>query len=374
MICEEFSSITSHSPINVSRQNVVQFENAIYSFLKNCPPETFFLAAVSGGADSIAMLTALCAVICKERLCCIHVEHGIRQPEESRGDADFVRSYCKKLGIKCRIVSIPQGKIAFSARRKGTGIEAAARFFRRKALFGEALKLGENTRILIAHTKDDLLETALMRVLRGCGPAGLAAMPAEKRENNKEQRIILRPLLSVSREDVIGYLKVKGISWREDSTNTDEKLLRNRIRRRLVPLLNETFPSWKTGISNMAETQSFAADFIAAEAKQRIRWEFVDKPLNFHPTLPVPCFSTDEEFFFTQPLIIREEALFLAIDRLLKGKKNINSIKRSVVRRFCEGKVNAADLGPVIVKREKGKIISSRKQKDFFESGTSLLI
>ena len=322
------------------------------------------------------MLTALSIVMRNERLYCIHVEHGIRPPEESRGDAFFVRDYCQKLGIECRMVSIPQGKIASFARKKGAGIEAAARFFRRKALFGEASKLGENTRILVAHTKDDLLETALMRVLRGCGPAGLAAMPAEKIEKNKKQRIILRPLLSVNREDVINYLTAKGIQWREDSTNTDEKFLRNRIRRRLVPLLNETFPSWKTAVSNMAETQSLAADFIAEEAKNRICWELFHEPHEPARTKKNKHFVlfTNEENFFAQPLIIREEALFLAIDRFLKGKKNMSSIKRSVIRQFCSKSAAAADLGVVQVRKEGGKILLSRKRKEFFESGVSILI
>ena len=382
MAFEESSSITSHSSITDSGQDIDQFESTISSFLSKYPPDAVFLAAVSGGADSMAMLAALSAVAHKERLYCLHVEHGIRQPEESKGDADFVRDYCQKHGIECRVISIPPGKITSFARRKGAGIEAAARFFRRKALFSEAEKFGENARILIAHTKDDMLETALMRVLRGCGPAGLAAMPAENRVNSKEQRIILRPMSSLERVDVINYLKAKGISWREDSTNADEKFLRNRVRRQLVPLLNDAFPSWKTGISCMAETQSLAADFITEEAKKRISWNYENNILSSSDSqfpapssrLSAPSVSTNEEKFFKQPIIIREEALFLAIDEFLKSGNNMRTIKRSVLRQFCSGSAAAVDLGPARIRREGGKVLLSKKQKDFFESGLSLLI
>jgi tRNA(Ile)-lysidine synthase len=322
-------------------------------------------------------------VIGKDALFCLHVEHGIRLAEESRGDAEFVREFCKNNSIECRVENIPPGKIAAIARRRSSGIEAAARFFRHRALSKEASRLGEKTIILLAHTKDDLLETALMRILCGSGSAGLAAMP-ERRGR------LLRPLLKMTRADVIAYLKAKNISWREDSTNTDEKYLRNRIRRRLIPLLNEAFPSWKSGIFGMAETQSLTAAFIAGEAKARIKWN------NYKPqdtqnhrrgqeisrnslcnsadkNVPVSVF-TEVENFFAQDQIIREEAVFQAIDELLKNRKNPRPVKRAVVRRFCAGTVNAADLGNVKIIREREKIILSRAQKEYFESGISRLV
>ena len=311
----------------------------------------------------MALLSALCAVESRMMFFCLHVEHGLRPAEESCGDADFVRAFCEEHGVECRVEHIPPGKIASLAQRKGIGIEAAARFFRHKALAREAARLekqtGKKTRILIAHSKDDLLETALMRTLRGCGPAGLAIMPVNRGR-------ILRPLLDVSRSEIIAYLTAKKIPWREDITNKDEKFLRNKIRCRFVPMLDETFPSWKAGVTAMAETQVLVAEFISNEAKQRVKWE--SNRRNF--------FSADAENFFAQPLIVREEALFQVIDVLLKNVKNLRTVKRSVVRRFCkqQGAVSAVDLGSVMVRLEKGKVLLSRKQKEFFESGVSVLI
>ena len=327
----------------------------------------------------MAMLAALCAVAQKEEVFCLHVEHGLRPAEESSGDAEFVRDFCEKRGINCRIVSIPPGKIASFARRRGTGIEAAARFFRRRAFFRHAARLGENARILTAHTKDDMLETSLMRVLRGAGPSGLAAMPVTRGK-------ILRPLLGMTRADVIGYLAEKKIPWREDSTNTDEKFLRNRIRRALVPLLNESFPFWKGGLSSLAQTQSLAADFLARETQNRIIWEtknFISKtPCSSVSSVvknssgsdtTLGFLSTDEGNFFAQPQIVREEALFQGIDLLLSGAKNPRPIKRSSLRRFCAGGT-AVNLGEVSLRREGGKVVLSRSGGEFYERGFSLLI
>jgi len=352
----------------------------------------------------MALITALLAlrsggIIGKDALFCLHVEHGLRRAEESQGDAEFVREFCKSNRIKCRVVNIPRGKIAALARKKGIGIEAAARFFRHRALSKEASRLGEKTLILLAHTKNDLLETALMRILRGSGSAGLSAMPAKRGR-------LLRPLLKMSRADVVEYLKAKNINWREDSTNTDEKYLRNRIRHKLVPLLNEAFPSWENGILGMAHTQSLTATFIAGEAKARIKWDGCktqgkqdsgnDSGRNFKTSrnvqhnamcnisqntvrkladndLPVAVF-TGAKNFFAQEQIIREEAVFQAVDKLLESKKNPLPVKRAVVRHFCAGAVNAAELGPVKISRKNDKIFISRAKKERFESGISRLV
>jgi tRNA(Ile)-lysidine synthase len=316
----------------------------------------------------MAMLAALCAVVPKDRIFCLHVEHGLRPERESQGDAEHVRNFCEKNGINCLVESVAPGKIETFAKRKGTGIEAAARHFRRRLLFRHAARhdreSGGKTRILIAHTKDDALELALMRVLRGAGPAGLAAMPVSRGR-------LLRPMLDISRADVIKYLTEKKILWREDSTNTDEKFLRNRVRRRLIPFLNESFPEWKNGLCALAATQSLIAEYFSKNAQKSIAWERATGGL-----------VTDEENFFSVSMIIREEAVFCGIDKLTSKREKISpnrefqahSIKRSVIRRFCSGSVNAADLGPLTLRREGGKVALSPKNRDFSESGFSLLI
>ena len=311
-----------------------------------------YLAAVSGGADSTAMLAALAAV--KGRavhgtasdfaLRCIHIEHGIRPADESRGDAAFVRSLCEKLDVPCRVVSIAPGKIAAAAKDRGIGIEAAARHYRHRAWFREAARLEARrpeavpTRVLTAHTADDMRETVLMRILRGAGPSGLAAMPVSHGR-------ILRPLIALSRCDVLNYLNEKNISWREDSTNTDIHFFRNRVRRCLIPLLEESFPQWQGGIAALGETQSLVADFIQSEAASRIQWQ------------PAPhSLYTDTENFFAQPPIIREEALFQGIDQLLPAARTSHTIRRKNIHRFCKGGITAIDLGPLRLTKDSQRI------------------
>ncbi|MCL2066539.1 MAG: tRNA lysidine(34) synthetase TilS [Treponema sp.] len=347
--------------------NRAVFENAVASALTNCQAGAAFLAAVSGGADSTAMLAALCAVMRNSAkgafsLACLHVEHGIRPAGESRGDAEFVVELCRSLGVSCKVVSVPPGKIAAAAGR-GIGIEAAARQFRRRALFREARRMeregGGQVRILTGHTKDDLLETALMRVLRGAGPEGLAAMPASRGR-------ILRPILTLSRADVLEYLTERKISWREDASNSDSCFLRNRIRNSLIPMLNKDFPFWNSGLFNMAATQSRVSGFIKDEAARRVKWEQSPPPNH--------DLTTNAETFFAQPPIVREEALFAGIDLLLAGKENPATIKRSVVRRFCDGLITAADLGPLTARLENELLSLTIKRAHPFERGFSLLI
>ena len=382
------------------------FEDIIYSSLVNCSKDVFFLAAVSGGADSMAMLAALYQVFTDKpelsinRLSVFHVEHGLRPAEESNGDAEFVRAFCEERKIECSVKHFPPGKIAAYAQRKGIGIEAAARYYRHKALAAKAAKLGDATCILIAHTKDDALELSLMRVLRGCGPSGLAVMPTQKKRENGT--VILRPLLSVTRTDVIEYLKAKGITWREDATNAENDFLRNRIRNRLIPLLDKEFPSWRKGLSGMAVTQSLTAEFIAEEARKRIKWDYREishrgtsnlrfaarrtqrRNNDFEQHLcevtdservnSQSLLSTDAGNFFLQSLIIREEAIFQGINVLVKNAENTRSVKRSVVRKFCCRTVKAADLGAFRVRIEKGNVVLSKVQEEVFESGVSVMI
>jgi tRNA(Ile)-lysidine synthase len=349
---------------------VNSFEAAAAASLGNCPGGEVFLAAVSGGADSTAMLAALVAVRPGAGfvLHCIHVDHGIRPPEESRGDADFVVELCEKLAVPCRIISIPPGKIADAAKKWGMGMEAAARYYRRRAWNREARRIGASA-ILVAHTRDDLLETVLMRVLRGSGPAGLAAMPARRGR-------ILRPLLELGRAGVLRYLEEKNISYRTDRTNADNRFFRNAIRNRLVPLLDDLFPRWRGCLQNLAETQRLAADFLAAEAERRIRWEERAGELR-----------AGAEGFFSRPAILREEALFLGIDRLLAGAPgfpggeagkagtgNPPRVKRRNLRRFSRGDCAALDLGRCRVRRTHSRVILAVAEPGVRETGFSLLI
>lgn len=296
-----------------------------------------------------------------EILRCLHIEHGIRTREESCGDAEYVRQFCSSIHVPCRVITIPRGKIAAIARKRGIGIEASARIFRHSALKREARQQeaeGRTVRILIAHTRSDKLETTLMRMLRGSGPEGLASMPQIRGR-------IIRPLLRLERGDVLRYLRAKNILWREDASNQDERFERNRVRRSLVPVLNEKFSGWQTSLDALSHTQRLVAEFIREECLRRVSWQ-----LNYEGV-----YYTDAAAFFSQPVIIREEALFQGIDLLLKGGTvHCAAVRRATVRRFCEGRQKTADFGLLRLVCGNGRIQLKKSKKHVYESGFSLLI
>jgi tRNA(Ile)-lysidine synthase len=332
------------------------FEAAVAASLGAWPGGTILLAAVSGGADSSAMLAALAALRDGSfDLRCIHVEHGIRSAGESRGDAAAVEALCAKLAVPCAVVSIPPGKIARTAKRRGTGLEAAARSYRHAAWNAEARRIGA-ARILVAHTREDLLETALMRMLRGSGPAGLAAMPRERGRT-------LRPLLGMGRADVAAYLEERGIPYRTDSTNADPAFLRNRIRLKLIPCLDENFPSWRKALADLAETQRLVANFLETEAAARISWE--EDPGER------PRRLSSRGAFFSQPDILREEALFAALDRFAGGRA-VKAPRRKSLRLFAQGKTPSLDLGRAALNNEAGRVVLAPARSG--ERGFLLLI
>lgn len=179
------------------------------------------LVAVSGGADSVALLATLVALAPSLALDLriAHVDHQLRP--DSADDATFVEALGRRLGIPVtveRVQVAPRGSV-----------EAAARLARHSALEAAATRLGA-LRIALGHTADDQAETVLMRLLEGAGIRGLAAIPAVRGR-------IIRPLIAVRRRDVEEALRAAGLPWIDDPTNRDPKFLRNRVRHELLPLL-----------------------------------------------------------------------------------------------------------------------------------------
>lgn len=228
--------------------------------------------AVSGGADSLALLVALNEIYNGGKECadgekypaplCVTVDHSIRPEEESAGDAAFVAETCARFGIKCALYKIPRGEVSECAARRGRGTEDAARFLRYR-LFERAARENGIRIICTAHNRNDLTETLLMRFLQG-SPASSSLGIARRRAADGVTYI--RPFLEMERGEIESYLIEKGLSWRTDSTNLDEGYFRNRIRRRLVPLLNDCFPGWEKAVisgGEKAERESEALECLA---------------------------------------------------------------------------------------------------------------
>lgn len=189
--------------------------------------------AVSGGADSVALLRLL-LVLRRElgiTLAVVHFNHGLRG-EESDGDARFAAQLAREHKLE---LVVTRGDVAGEAARKKWNLEEAGRRLR-YAFFRQLIAEGRATRIAVAHTADDQAETVLAHMLRGTGLTGLAGIYPVAGP-------IVRPLIETRRADLRKYLKELDQSWREDSTNQDLRRLRSRIRIQLLPLIEQDFSS-----------------------------------------------------------------------------------------------------------------------------------
>ena len=188
-------------------------------------------AAVSGGADSVALLRILLNIRGELgiTLLIVHFEHGLRG-EESKADEQFTRQLAQAHGLE---FICERADVASAAAKNKWNIEDAARRLR-YGFFQRVAKEGRATRIAVAHTADDQAETVLAHILRGTGLTGIAGIYPSVGS-------VVRPLLGERREEVREYLRALGQNWREDSTNLDERRLRARIRSRLMPLLERDF-------------------------------------------------------------------------------------------------------------------------------------
>ena len=205
-------------------------------------PEGRYLIGLSGGADSVALLTSVLADIRRNRIRAeaVHVNHGLRGTESDR-DERFCEELCRRegVGLKCFPVDLDGRKDEDSARK------ARYAAFRREYADYRADGL------ILAHHADDQAETFLMRLMRGAGPEGLACMKAEETAGDIR---IFRPMLNLRREEIRDALRKDGIPWREDGSNGDTAYLRNRIRHRLIPEMEQISATAVEKICRAAET------------------------------------------------------------------------------------------------------------------------
>ena len=195
------------------------------------------LVALSGGADSTALLGALAELRHAGELTevvALHVDHGLRAGSER--DADGCARVCERLGVVLRRVAV---------RVAPGNVQASARKARYAALRREASLAGA-TLVATGHTRDDQAETVLLRLLRGSGARGLAGIPPRR-------GVIIRPLIDRSRAEVIAYLEERELPHIEDPTNATPRFLRNRVRAEVLPTLRAIAPHVETTLARAAD-------------------------------------------------------------------------------------------------------------------------
>ena len=277
-------------------------------------PGDAVIVALSGGADSVCLLTVLKQLATPAFLLrAVHVHHGIRGAEADRDEA-FAQKLCESLSVP---LCVAYCHVPAYAAEHGLSEEEAGRILRYQVLEKEAgkweqeLPAGSRVKIALAHHRDDNAETILHHLLRGSGLTGLAGIrPVQGRR--------IRPLLCVGREEIRAYLEAGHISWCEDSTNQSPDYTRNRIRSQVLPLL-------KTAVNEQAEEHILQAGQIIGQADAYLRqqaeeiWqEAVCGREEDLAAIPLTAFAR-------QPEILKTYLIRHMLDQLHPGWKDIGS-------------------------------------------------
>lgn len=212
--------------------------------------------ALSGGADSVALLLAISNSMGANpdvRLFGLHCNFGLRG-DESDGDEIFCRDLCRNLGVGFRTVRFDVA----SESRPRESVEMACRRLRYDWFEDQAAELGLDT-VAIAHHREDAVETVFINMLRGTGPRGMRGMEARR-------GIYARPMLDITRSDIERYLFVKGVGFRTDSTNLTDDYRRNALRNTILPAIRQAFPASDAGIAvtmrAMRNTEALIDEYI----------------------------------------------------------------------------------------------------------------
>ena len=251
------------------------------------------LVAVSGGADSLALLYGLHTlhIHLNCSLHVVHLDHRLRH--DSAADVEFVREHTERLGLPFTGHAV---ELSHLIKQWKLSVEAAGRRARYEFYESVCAKVGA-TKIALGHHRDDIAETVLMNLLRGTGASGLKGI-APIRDGK-----FIRPLAAFTRQEIESFLKSINLVPRWDSTNTDKRYLRNRIRHELVPLLEQDYnPNVRASLNRTAEilgAESEYLDAIAHEAFAACRFSLSQ------PT----CVTLDREKFLQYHIALQRRIL-----------------------------------------------------------------
>ena len=270
------------------------------------------LAAVSGGADSICMLHLLWRLK-KEyafSLFVAHVEHGVRG-EESLRDADFVKSYCKELGVpfSCKHVPAPS-----YAKEHGLSLEEACRQLRYGALRERAALLeqeypSKKVRIAVAHNQNDQAETVLLHLIRGSKMRGAGGIRPVREK-------IIRPLLAFSRSEIEAYGKAENLLFCTDATNNELQYARNRIRHEVLPEMSKINAQATEHLADFSEIMQETESYLLRQTKKAL----LRTTTREHGTLVLKATE-----FRKEDALIQKRILYACLTACTQYKKDIGA-------------------------------------------------
>lgn len=246
-------------------------------------PGDALLAGVSGGADSVALAYLLAHLRGPLRLRPIlaHLHHGLRGADAD-ADEESVRLLAGRLGLEA---VFGRCEVATLAARTGQSVEMAARAARR-AFFKEQADARRIGLLALAHTADDQAETVLLRLARGTGPRGLGGMTFR---SERDALAVVRPFLGIRRGAIRAFLAAHGLRWREDASNLDDRFLRVRVRREVIPLLEQRLnPAAVEAIGRAAALLAEEAAALDAPARAAFRRCADGSALRAERLVPLP--------------------------------------------------------------------------------------
>ncbi|MBR7064091.1 MAG: tRNA lysidine(34) synthetase TilS [Treponema sp.] len=328
-------NLLNHPFVQKVKESTLEILNEISS--KQCVG-----VAVSGGADSVALLISLCSILKEKKLSLyvITVNHAIRSKEESARDVEFVKKMCETLSSNdCKIffteAALGEGEVSSLAKKRGFGIEEAARFLRYQK-FDEFILQNNLSTLFLAHTKNDNLETILMHFLQG------SFAPIQKKRSQ-----FFRPLLDITRNEIEAFLNENNFTWMEDSTNGDTSYFRNRIRHCLIPVLDENFSGWTKAV--LSGNEKINQDVRALwESAKKIEWQKNDK-------------KNSTSIFILKEVFARES--FSVKCRLFYNAFSILKIGQRVPYSFVKRVCNALDSSDILYESANGVLIFTENEK-----------
>ncbi len=297
------------------------------------------LIGVSGGADSIALLEFFVSV--KEKydldICVAHIEHGIRG-EDSVNDAEFVKNYCKKLGVSFYLKTIDAPNLAKKAKM---GVEEYSRMARY-----DFFNTIECDKIATAHNLTDNIETLLFRLARGTGLKGACSIPAVRGK-------IIRPFIEVSSGEIRKWCNDNNIPYRVDCTNSDSAYSRNLIRLEILPLFEKLNANYQDNIENFIsdvnEDYAFIDDYVKSIYPKIVKNNEIDLPklneLDLSIKKRILIMFFDENGYSLNRIHLQS-----VIDITLKSGKS--QIKENVFAISAKGKIRIAKFNDLNKKDE----------------------
>ena len=314
------------------------------------------VVAVSGGPDSMALLTAL--VELRERLglwlTAAHLDHGLR--DAAGGDARFVATQAAALGMAA---TIARADVA-AERRGGESVEAAARRVR-YAFLARVADEAEAGKVAVGHTADDQVETILEGLLRGGELGALCGMPVARPLAPSSRATVIRPLLDVRRQEVLAFLAERGVAFRTDESNADPAFERNAVRHELLPVLRERLgQGFDKVLLELAERARELSAVVAREAAALVGAEDGAARL-------------DAARLAAAPRVIRREA----IRRACTAVEGPGEVRRRAIdgaERLLTGRSGReADLGRgLVARRSYGELVVTRRAAEPPQASASL--